>query len=59
MHKPVCGNNYWDHKNNLSNGGKGMDYGKLDDLAAPDQYVAPSSRADVEYIIPFRQACKR
>ncbi len=36
-----------------------MDYGKLDDLAAPDKYVAPSSQADVEYIIRFRQTCKR
>ncbi len=36
-----------------------MDYGKLDDLAAPDRYVAPSSQADVEYIIRFRQTCKR
>ncbi len=36
-----------------------MDYGKLDDLAAPDRYVAPSSQANVEYIIRFRQTCKR
>lgn len=36
-----------------------MDYGKLDDLAAPDKYVAPSSQTDVEYIIRFRQTCKR
>jgi len=36
-----------------------MDYGKLDDLAAPDKYVAPSTQADVEYIIRFRQTCKR
>jgi len=36
-----------------------MDYGKLDDLAAPDRYVAPSSQADIEYIVRFRQTCKR
>lgn len=36
-----------------------MNYGNLDDLAAPDQYVAPSTQADVEYIIRFRQTCKR
>lgn len=36
-----------------------MDYGKLDDLGAPDQYVAPSSRADRDYIVRFRQVCKR
>lgn len=36
-----------------------MDYGKLDDLAAPDQYVAPSTQADIEYIVRFRQTCKR
>jgi len=36
-----------------------MDYGKLDDIAAPDKYVAPSSQADLEYIIRFRQTCKR
>ncbi len=36
-----------------------MDYGKLDDLAAPDKYVAPSTQADIEYIVRFRQTCKR
>ncbi len=36
-----------------------MDYGKLDDIAAPDKYVTPSSQADLEYIIRFRQTCKR
>lgn len=36
-----------------------MDYDKLDDLAAPDKYVAPSTQADIEYIVHFRQTCKR
>lgn len=25
----------------------------------PDQYVAPSTQADIEYIARFRQTCKR
>lgn len=36
-----------------------MDYGRLDDLGAPDQYVAPSSQTDIDYIIRFRQTCRR
>ena len=34
-------------------------YLKLDDLAAPDGYVAPSTSEDLDYIAHFRQACKR
>ena len=35
-------------------------YLKLDDLAAPDGYVAaPSTSEDLAYIAHFRQACKR
>ncbi len=36
-----------------------MGYGKLDDLAAPDRYVAPSTQADIAYIVRFRQTRKR
>lgn len=31
----------------------------LDDLAAPDGYVAPSTSEDFAYITYFRQACKQ
>ena len=31
----------------------------LDDLAAPDGYVAPSTSEDFAYITHFRQICKR
>lgn len=31
----------------------------LDDLAAPDRYVAPSTCEDLAYVVSFRQACKR
>lgn len=34
-------------------------YLRLDDLAAPDGYVAPSTSEDLAYIAHFRQACKR
>lgn len=34
-------------------------YLKLDDLAAPDGYVAPSTGEDLAYIAYFRQTCKR
>lgn len=34
-------------------------YLRLDDLAAPDGYVAPSTNEDLAYIAYFRQACKR
>lgn len=31
----------------------------LDDLAAPNGYVAPSTSKDLTYIAYFRQTCKR
>lgn len=34
-------------------------YAKLDDLAAPDRFVAPPSREDLDYILRFRETCKR
>ena len=34
-------------------------YLKLDDLAEPDGYAAPSTNEDLAYIAYFRQACKR
>ena len=34
-------------------------YLKLDDLAAPDGYVAPSSDEDLTFVASFRQTCKR
>ena len=34
-------------------------YLRLDDLAAPDGYVAPSTSVDLAYIAHFRQTCKR
>ena len=34
-------------------------YLRLDDLAAPDGYVAPSTIEDLAYIASFCQACKR
>ena len=34
-------------------------YLKLDDLAAPDGYVVPSTSEDLAYIAHFRQVCKR
>jgi len=36
-----------------------MAWDKLDELAAPNNYVAPSTEADIEYIVCFRQVCKR
>ena len=34
-------------------------YAKLDDLAAPDRYVAPATEGDLAYIAHFRQVCRR
>lgn len=34
-------------------------YLKLDELAAPDGYVAPSTNEDLAYIAYFHQTCKR
>ena len=34
-------------------------YLKLDDLAAPDGSVAPSSDEDLTFVASFRQTCKR
>lgn len=34
-------------------------YLRLDDLAAPDGYVAPSTIEDLAYITYFRQTCRR
>ena len=34
-------------------------YAKLDDLAGPDAYVAPPGKSDLDYILHFRQICKR
>lgn len=31
----------------------------LDDLAEPNSYVAPPSQTDLDYIMQFRQTCKR
>ena len=35
------------------------EYLKLDELAAPDGYVAPSTSEDLAYIAYFRQTCNR
>lgn len=32
---------------------------KLDDMAAPDGYTAPSTGEDLAYIARFRQMCRR
>lgn len=32
---------------------------KLDDMAAPNGYTAPSTSEDLAYIVHFRQMCKR
>lgn len=34
-------------------------YMKLDDLAAPNEYVVLPSEDDLDYVIRFRQVCKR
>lgn len=34
-------------------------YLRLDDLAAPNGYIAPSTSEDLAYITYFRQTCKR
>lgn len=34
-------------------------YAKLDDLAAPNRYVAPPTSEDLSYVIHFRQICTR
>lgn len=34
-------------------------YAKLDDLAGPDGYAVPSEKNDLDYILHFRQICKR
>ena len=34
-------------------------YAKLDDVAGPDSYVALPDKNDLEYILYFRQVCKR
>ena len=34
-------------------------YAKLDDLAAPNCYVAPPTSEDLSYVVHFRQICKR
>lgn len=34
-------------------------YAKLDELAAPNRYVAPPTSEDLSYVIHFRQICKR
>ncbi len=34
-------------------------YSKLDNLAAPDSYVAPSTSEDLAYIVHFRRVCHR
>lgn len=32
---------------------------KLDDMAAPNGYTAPSTSEDLAYIVHFRRMCKR
>ena len=34
-------------------------FSRLDDLAAPADYVAPSTEEDLGYLAYFRQVCKR
>ena len=34
-------------------------YLRLDDLASPDRYAAPSTSEELAYIAYFRQTCKR
>ena len=34
-------------------------YAKLDDLAAPNCYVAPPTSEDLSYVVHFRQICRR
>ena len=34
-------------------------YMQLDEIAAPNSYVAVPSEEDLEYVIHFRQVCKR
>ena len=32
---------------------------QLDDLAAPNNYVAPPSKEDLAYVVHFRKVCNR
>lgn len=32
---------------------------RLDTLAAPNNYTVPSTKQDIDYILYFRQVCKR
>lgn len=34
-------------------------YTQLDDLAAPNRYVAPPTAEDLDYIVHFRKTCQR
>lgn len=34
-------------------------FAKLDDLAAPNGYVAPPTSEDLAYVVHFRQICHR
>jgi len=34
-------------------------FSKLDNLAAPDNYAAPSTSEDLAYIVHFRRVCHR
>ena len=34
-------------------------FAKLDDLAAPNGYVAPPTSEDLAYVVHFRQICRR
>lgn len=34
-------------------------YARLDDLAGPDSYVTPPDKKDLDYILHFRQVCRR
>lgn len=34
-------------------------YLKLDELAAPNGYVVPPSEEDLDYVVHFRQVCRR
>ena len=34
-------------------------FSRLDELAAPNGYVAPSTKEDLGYLAYFRQGCKR
>lgn len=34
-------------------------YTELDDMAAPDHYAVPPTAEDLDYVVRFRNVCKR